>query len=101
MTTESRSNHEFDTMDIIKRKHDKVSLLKSLNLANLSSNSNKILNTNFQVNSIKEDEKYDISFTEKTCNILVKSQNSILKIPTKLKLKFKYADFYNFVKQTE
>jgi hypothetical protein len=100
MTTESSSKNEFDTLDIIKRKLNKVSFLKSLNLANSSSNNN-IVNANIQTNSSLNENIYNFSLTEKELNILEKSENTILKIPSKLKLKFKYADFYNFVKKTE
>ena len=39
MSTETNSRTHIDPMDILKRKVDKFSFLKSLNLANLSLNS--------------------------------------------------------------
>jgi hypothetical protein len=92
MTTESSIKNELDPIEIIRRKVNKVSFLKSLNLANLSSNN--ILKENFEVSSRKDEEKYK-------GNVLEKSESVILKIPKKLELKFKYADFCNFVRKTE
>jgi hypothetical protein len=103
MSTDTNSRTHIDPMDILKRKVDKFSFLKSLNLANLSSNSF----SNYDLtNTIKsERESHLVNQKQNLLRVkldkIEKKENVILRIPKKIKEKFKFADFTNFVKRSE
>ncbi len=103
MSTDTNSITHIDPMDIMKRNVNKFSFLKSLNLANLSSNS---LSNYDLTNSAKSERKNHLvnqkqNLLRVKLDKIEKKENVIVKIQKKLKEKFKFADFTNFVKRSE